>query len=147
MITYLKQCALFYLLNGLAMIVVPELWYLYTPGAAETGPFNTHFVRDIGIAFTASAAGLWYAFSNREAPDLPLAWLAIAFLAGHSLLHQIEMLGMNMPALAVVRDFTFIVLPILIAVIGLARISRAAEGRNRPQTDHATLLRGANARK
>ena len=134
MITYLKQCALFYLLNGLAMIIVPELWYQYTPGAEDTGPFNVHLVRDIGIAFSVSAAGLWVAFSERESPNLPLAWLAISFLAGHSLLHQIEMITMAMSLQAIARDFTLIVLPVLIAVIGLLRLSNPGRtSRSKPQ--------------
>ncbi|MCG8415539.1 MAG: hypothetical protein MI746_15090 [Pseudomonadales bacterium] len=148
MIIYLKQCALFYLLNGLAMIVLPELWYQYTPGAADTGPFNLHFVRDIGIAFTVSGAGLWVAFSQRETPNLPLAWLAIAFLVGHSILHQVEMITMTPSAQEIARDFTLIVLPVLIAVVGLVRLSSAdAGGRSNQQIRSETVVRGVGGRK
>ena len=35
-------------LNGLAMLVAGPLWYQTVPGAPETGPFNPHFVQDIG---------------------------------------------------------------------------------------------------
>ncbi len=137
MITYLKQCALFYLLNGMAMIIVPELWYQYTPGAADTGPFNPHFVRDIGIAFTVSSAGLWYAFSPRETPNLPLAWLGFSFLLGHSLLHLIEMFTMAMPMQAIARDSLFILLPVLVGLIGLMRLSNPAKAGRVEQRVHS----------
>ena len=137
MITYLKQCALFYLLNGLAMIIVPELWYQYTPGADETGPFNVHFVRDIGIAFSVSSVGLWYAFAQRQTPNLPLAWLAIAFLIGHSILHQVEMITMQMSVQEIARDFSLIVLPVLIAVFGLVRLSNSDKAVRSNQQVHS----------
>ena len=35
--------------NGLFMLVVPSAWYHFVPGVTHTGPFNQHFVRDIGL--------------------------------------------------------------------------------------------------
>src|SRR5438552_19024010 len=41
------------LANGLWMLLAPAGWYLNLPAAVpDTGPFNPHFVRDIGAAFT-----------------------------------------------------------------------------------------------
>jgi hypothetical protein len=37
-------------LNGLAMLLAGPRWYQTVPGASETGPFNPHFVQDIGAA-------------------------------------------------------------------------------------------------
>lgn len=34
--------------NGLFMLVSPADWYFAVPGVTTTGPFNQHFVRDIG---------------------------------------------------------------------------------------------------
>ena len=48
---------LFHLVNGIAMIVAPDVWYANTPGVSFTGPINIHFIRDIGLAFAASGAG------------------------------------------------------------------------------------------
>jgi len=139
MITYLKLCALFYLLNGITMLVWPEIWYLNTPGASETGAFNIHFVRDIGIAFAVSGVGLFYAFLQRESPNMPVAWLAIAFLAGHSLLHQIEMFAVQMSIQAMARDFSLIVLPVLIAVFGLVKLNKSdLEGRGISKSNFQT---------
>jgi hypothetical protein len=76
--------------NGLYMFVEPAGWYATVPGVPDTGPFNPHFVRDIGIAFfTAGAALLWSV--------LGAGWRASAlgamFIGLHSLLHIGETIG------------------------------------------------------
>src|SRR4051812_47966866 len=37
--------------NGLFMLVSPEGWYFAVPGVTTTGPFNQHFIRDVGLIF------------------------------------------------------------------------------------------------
>ena len=37
--------------NGVFMLVSPEDWYMAVPGVTSTGPFNQHFLRDIGLIF------------------------------------------------------------------------------------------------
>ena len=37
--------------NGIFMLVSPEHWYVAVPGVTSTGPFNQHFLRDIGLIF------------------------------------------------------------------------------------------------
>jgi hypothetical protein len=39
------------LANGTFMLVAPEHWYVLVPGVTTTGPFNQHFIRDIGLIF------------------------------------------------------------------------------------------------
>ena len=48
-------------LNGLAMLVAGPLWHQTVPGASETGPFNPHFVQDIGAESLVAGLplGLW----------------------------------------------------------------------------------------
>ena len=50
--------------NALWMLAGPMHWYTDLPAAVpDTGPFNPHFVRDIGCAFlTVGAAQVWAAF-------------------------------------------------------------------------------------
>jgi hypothetical protein len=31
------------------MLIAPSVWYEFIPGVTDTGFFNQHFVRDIGI--------------------------------------------------------------------------------------------------
>ena len=41
------------LVNGVWMLADPIRWYEKLPAAVpDTGPFNAHFVRDIGCAFS-----------------------------------------------------------------------------------------------
>ena len=40
---------IFLSVNGLFMLVAPLVWYDFVPGVTDTGFFNQHFIRDIGI--------------------------------------------------------------------------------------------------
>lgn len=76
---------LFQTANGLAMILAPGRWFVSAPGAAATGPFNSHFVIDVGLGFLA--AGLTF-FVCAWRPRLKLVALgASGFVALHALFH------------------------------------------------------------
>jgi hypothetical protein len=71
--------------NGAVMLLAPPLWYGSVPGVADTGPFNPHFVRDIGCAYLVSGGALtWFAFDARARAA---ALASGAFLALHALVH------------------------------------------------------------
>lgn len=72
-------------LNGLAMLVAGPLWYRTVPGVTDTGPFNPHFVQDIGAAFLV--AGLSLAARAWRPAWWPAAVAGAGFLAVHTLLH------------------------------------------------------------
>lgn len=124
MLNYLKFYALFNLGNGLVMLIAPEHWYAITPGASDSGPFNTHFVRDIGIAFMAAGAGLAYGALLKKAGS---AVVAMIFIGGHGLLHLVEMISMDATAIAIFRDFSLIVVPASIAVYGVYKLVLLAD--------------------
>ena len=46
--------------NGLFMLLAPSAWYYFVPGVTHTGPFNQHFIRDIGLIqmFLGAAFGV-----------------------------------------------------------------------------------------
>ena len=79
------------LINGLAMLVAGPFWYAHVPGVTETGPFNPHFVQDIGVAFLA--AGLALAARAWEPRYWPAAVAGAGFLAAHALLHLVMIVG------------------------------------------------------
>ncbi len=54
----LAVLGLVHLLNGIYMLVAPAAWYTSVPGVTATGPFNHHFITDIGFAFAASGVGM-----------------------------------------------------------------------------------------
>ena len=65
---------LFHLINGFWMLLAPESWYAAVPGVTLEGPFNHHFIGDIGFAFIASGAGMMTALrAGKTATTLALA--------------------------------------------------------------------------
>jgi alkylhydroperoxidase family enzyme len=72
--------------NAAYMLYAAEAWYRAVPGVAATGPFNHHFVGDVGLAFLAAAVALFVG-SLKPERLAGYALPAAVFLAGHALLH------------------------------------------------------------
>lgn len=101
--------------NGLFMLANPASWYFAVPGVTTTGPFNQHFLRDIGLIFVLVAAAL---LTGVVRPETRVAlWGAAAlWLAGHALFHVWEVsVGICGPD-ALARDFADVTLPALVAI-------------------------------
>ncbi len=77
--------AVFDVLNGLVMLLAGSVWWAHVAGARETGPFNPHFVQDVGAAFLVSGLALG-ARAWRPA-YWPAAVAGAGFLAAHALIH------------------------------------------------------------
>jgi hypothetical protein len=68
------------------MLIASRRWYLAAPGVTATGPFNLHFVRDIGAAYLVAALGAgWFAVRPRQ--GWPALVGAAGFLVLHGLIH------------------------------------------------------------
>lgn len=77
--------------NGAIMLGWPAEWYARVPGVMERGPFNSHFIRDIGMVFViAGAAAAW---TVRRPAAWPAAMAGAAFLCAHAAFHVIEVAG------------------------------------------------------
>jgi peptidoglycan/LPS O-acetylase OafA/YrhL len=74
-------------LNGLMMLLAGAAWYESVPGVSETGPYNPHFIQDIGAAFLV--AGLALATRIWRPRYWPAAVAGAGFLAVHALLHLV----------------------------------------------------------
>ena len=74
-------------LNGSTMLFAGLTWYASVPGVSETGPYNPHFVQDIGAAFLV--AGLALAARAWRPAYWPAAVAGSAFLAAHALIHLV----------------------------------------------------------
>jgi hypothetical protein len=99
-------------INGLIMLAAGPFWYQSVPGAAETGPFNPHFVQDIGAAFLVS--GIALAVRAWRPTFWPAAVAGAGFLAAHGLIHlAIIAAGHDHHA---AFDFVAVVLPSAIAL-------------------------------
>jgi hypothetical protein len=75
---------LLHVANGLFMLIAPGRWYASVPGVTMTGPFNPHFILDIGMAFVASGAGLILGARRNGAM---LAVAGATWPALHALIH------------------------------------------------------------
>lgn len=76
--------------NGLDMLLRPLEWYHSLASVEHTGPFNGHFVRDIGVAYLASAVGVGLA-AWRPMWLIPAGSVALVFLGVHAGLHVVEL--------------------------------------------------------
>lgn len=74
----------YFLALGAVMLVSPMNWYELTPGVIQTGPFNMHFVMDIGLVFIASGA-LFAVGAAKGNPSFMIA--ASVWPALHALFH------------------------------------------------------------
>ena len=75
--------------NGLAMLCSPAHWFAAVPGVQDTGPFNPHFVRDVGAAYLLGGLA-FAALALRPRAARPYALAAVAFLLAHGALHLAE---------------------------------------------------------
>ena len=123
------------ILNALWMLADPLRWYHDLPaGVPDTGPFNPHFVRDIGVAFLAVGVGqVWAAF--RPAWRAPLVGVAAIFAVGHAVLHVYDTARGAVPSDHWWLDLPGVYLPAL--VIGYAAlVFLRAEGGDHASRAH-----------
>jgi peptidoglycan/LPS O-acetylase OafA/YrhL len=100
------------LANGLVMLAAGSRWYETVPGVTDTGPFNPHFVQDIGLAFLMS--GLALAARAWRPRYWPAAVAGAGFLAAHALLHLVLIAGGHSHHIA--SDLLAIVVPSALAL-------------------------------
>lgn len=97
--------------NGVVMLAAPALWYDSVPGLAHTGPFNPHFVMDIGVAYlVASMTLLARAWRPRY---WPAAVAGAAFLIGHAAIYVADVVTERTGNVGV--DVWLVIVPALLA--------------------------------
>jgi hypothetical protein len=97
--------------NGAVMLAAPALWYDSVPGLAHTGPFNPHFVADIGVAYlVASLALIARAWRPRY---WPAAVAGAAFMIGHAIIHVLDVVTERTGNVNV--DVWLVIVPALLA--------------------------------
>lgn len=120
--------------NALWMLVAPEIWFNHLPAAVpDFGPYNVHFVRDVGIAYLTVGIGLLWGASNHAA-RFPVTVLAAVFFTGHAAVHLFDTARGHVGHHHWLLDLPTTYLPalLLIAVIGLIRgQTRSAAGSSR----------------
>ena len=122
--------------NGVFMLVSPDAWYFAVPGVPDTGPFNQHFLRDIGLIFLLLGGAF---LTGVVRPELRvMLWGGSSlWLAGHALFHLWEVaVGICSPSV-LPRDFPGVTLP---SLLGLA-LTYWAWRDTRTDHDAASRLR------
>jgi uncharacterized protein YjeT (DUF2065 family) len=108
--------SLFLSLNGLFMLIAPQVWYEFVPGVTDTGFFNQHFIRDIGIIqlFLGLAFGIGMFRPERR---IGLWAAATLWLIAHAVFHLWEVaVGICSPSV-ILRDFPAVSLPAIVGAI------------------------------
>ena len=116
--------------NGLWMIFSATSWYQYMPVAAsDTGPMNAHFVHDVGLAFLLAGAGaIWCAYKMEGC--FPIHLFTTLFIAGHAIIHVVEISIGDLPSSHWLIDFPLIFLPALILILITPYSYKAGQGNH-----------------
>lgn len=116
-------------MTSLVMLFAPRIFYDGFPGVSESGPFNPHFVRDLGCAFIVEAGVLLVLAFARTPPASAVVAMAV-FVSLHALVHIGELFGMTDHAgHALLRDLPSVYLPAALLIwfaIGTTTRVRAA---------------------
>ncbi|MFN8919211.1 MAG: hypothetical protein ACK5XZ_05060 [Hyphomonadaceae bacterium] len=73
-----------WMLTGVYIFARPMNFYEVTPGLKLMGPFNMHFISDVGLAFLASGGALTWGASTKTR-NIAIAGITWPFL--HALFH------------------------------------------------------------
>ena len=104
-------------LNGVIMLADGRHWYQTVPGVVFTGPFNPHFVQDIGAA--SLAAGLGLIARAWRVRYWPAAVVGAGFLALHAAIHVAMLIGMMLGLCsdeAWAADIALVIVPAALAL-------------------------------
>jgi hypothetical protein len=101
--------------NGVFMTAAPESWYWLVPGVPDRGPFNQHFIRDVGFIYVLIGAA--FSYGAFYAQHRLLLWLMpTAWLTAHAAFHIWEVIvGICGPE-ALIVDFAGVTLPALLGM-------------------------------
>lgn len=116
----LTTLAALYGLTAAVMWAAPMRWYELTPGVAMMGPFNSHFTRDVALAFLVSATAL--AVGARQG-NRALAMFGAAWPCLHAAFHVWIWLSRGLPAdIPAVTNLFGIQLPAWVALAAAFRL-------------------------
>lgn len=115
--------------NAVWMLLSPYGWYRDLPaGVPDTGPFNSHFVRDVGATYLTVGVGLLWG-ARRRAFRLPLVAVAAGFHVLHAATHVLDTIAGRLPARHWLIDFPGVYLPTLALMAATVFAWRAEDRR------------------
>ena len=101
--------------NGLVMLVAGRWWYGAVPGVTGTGPFNPHFVKDIGAEYLVVGAALGWLAARPGQLARGAVVAGAAFLLLHAGVHVADAFADHHGLGDLGRDFPGVFLPAFIA--------------------------------
>jgi hypothetical protein len=102
--------------NGVVMLFAGPWWYDAVPGVTATGPYNAHFVRDIGSAYLVAGGGL-AAFAMWPRIAWPALVASAAFQLLHVGVHVFDAVCGTKLVADVARDFAGVYAPAILTVL------------------------------
>jgi hypothetical protein len=103
-------------INGLWMLTAPESWYTDLPaGVPDTGPYNGHFIRDLGLVFVLIGVGFFWAAMKLH-QSRPILFVITLFFVGHALLHLLDLLSARLPHTHWKMDTPAVFLPAVLLI-------------------------------
>lgn len=115
-IIYLFFCLLS-IFNGAWMLLFPLSWYTDLPAAVpNTGPFNQHFVRDLGVVFLLFGFAFGWAALNIDR-SRPVHLAITVFFTGHALIHLADIMSGRLPHSHWLIDTPGVFLPALLMIL------------------------------
>jgi hypothetical protein len=110
-------------LNGGWMLLYPLSWYEKFPsGIPHTGPYNAHFIRDLGIVYLIVALTFVWVSRNVRSARVPHFALTL-FFVGHALLHLVDIVSGGLPPNHWLIDLPGVFLPgLLMAVLAVPSV-------------------------
>lgn len=114
--------SIYFFTNAALMWAAPQFWYKTVPGVLQTGGFNSHFIRDVALAFFVSALALASAAHLR---DQRLALFGAAWPALLAIIHIWIWIAHRDTALNLISlaNFLGIQLPAWAALIAAAQLN------------------------
>lgn len=112
------------------MLYDPEGWYNFVPGVTDTGFFNQHFIRDIGIIQGFIALGFAVG-AFKPVRRIELWGAATLWLIAHAFFHLWEVAVGICSASVLVRDFPAVSLPALFGIASTILASTRANVANK----------------
>ena len=109
-----------WLLAGTAIFLAPGHFHALTPGVALFGPFNAHFIRDVGLVYVASGlVGLYGAWSG----NVPVGIAAALWSCLHAVFHLHVWVDRGLPLDGIfLFDLSFVIVPPFLVVLLLLRL-------------------------
>jgi hypothetical protein len=114
--------------NALLMILTPMQWYAALPSVQATGPANSHFIVDVGVAYLCSGVLLAYgAWSPTIRAGVVMA--GVLWLAAHGVVHIVEFLTDEAPANRFLVDAPAVLGPPFVVITALALLGATHKPR------------------